>query len=200
MILYGSKAVHIKSEQSKTSTCPSCETQGSLILSVFRRHVHVFWIPLFPIGKKGMSQCQHCKNVLKTREMPAPIRKEYEILKNSAKGPAWQFVGLGMLIVLIIWGSYADSQNKKLALEYIASPMDGDIYEYKIETGNYSTLKVTAVSKDSVFVAPNEYEISKKSRIYKINKPQNYSKLSYGISKNRLKEMYSSGEILDINR
>ncbi|WP_299314284.1 zinc-ribbon domain-containing protein [uncultured Aquimarina sp.] len=200
MIIYGSKAVHIKSEQSKKSICISCGTQGSLTLSVFRRHAHIFWIPLFPIGKKGMSQCQHCKNVLKTKEMPEPIRKEYDILKNKAKGPIWQFTGLGILVVLIAWGSYVNGQDKKLETEYIVSPMDGDIYEYKIETNSYSTLKVTSVSKDSVFVSPNEYEISKKSRIYKINKSENYSEFSYGISKARLKEMYESGEIFDINR
>jgi len=200
MIIYGSKAVHIKSEQSKTSICPSCGTQGSLIVSVFRRHVHIFWIPLFPIGKKGISQCQHCKNVLKTKEMPESLKKEYNTLKKKVKGPIWQFTGLGIIVVLIAWGSYVDGQDKKLAVEYIASPMNGDIYEYKIETRTYSTLKVIAVSKDSVFVSPNEYEISKKSRIYKINKPENYSKFSYGISRKKLKEMYDSGEILDINR
>ncbi|WP_299435725.1 zinc-ribbon domain-containing protein [uncultured Aquimarina sp.] len=200
MIIYGSRAVHIKSEQSKTAICPSCSTQGSLTLSVFRRHAHIFWIPLFPIGKKGISQCQHCKNVLKTKEMPEPIRREYDILKNKTKGPIWQFAGLGILIVLIAWGSYASAENKKLAGEYIASPMNGDIYEYKIETRSYSTLKVIAVSRDSVFVSPNEYEISKKSRIFKINKPENYSEFSYGISIEKLKEMYDSGEIFDINR
>lgn len=200
MIIYGSKAVHIKSEQSKTSICPSCGTQGSLTLQVFRRHAHIFWIPLFPIGKKGISQCQHCKNVLETKEMSESIRREYNNLKNKAKGPIWQFSGLGIIAVLIAWSSYASGEDKKLELEYIASPINGDIYEYKIETSSYSTLKVISVSKDSVFVSPNEYEISKKSRIYRINKPENYSELSYGISKSKLKEMYHSGEIFDINR
>ncbi len=103
MIIYSSKAVYISSKQSTTSICPSCGTQGSLKLFVFRRHAHIFWIPMFPIGKKGMSQCQHCKNVLHTKEMPVSVRKEYDVLKNKAKGPIWQFTGLGMLIIIIIW-------------------------------------------------------------------------------------------------
>ncbi|WP_108808265.1 zinc-ribbon domain-containing protein [Aquimarina spinulae] len=200
MIIYGGKTVHLKSERSKTTTCPSCGTQGSLILSVYRVHAHVFWIPLFPIAKKGTSQCQHCKNVLKTKEMPESVKREYDNLKNNAKGPIWQFAGLGLIVVLITWGIYAGREDKKLALEYLVSPWVGDIYEYKIKTGSYSTLKVMSVSNDSVFVSPNEYEISRMSKIYKINTPKNYSESSYGISKNKLKEMYDSGEIFDINR
>ena len=200
MIIYGSKAVHLKTVQSKTATCPSCGTQGSLTISVFRRHAHIFWIPLFPIGKKGVSQCQHCKNVLETKDMPEPIKREYENLKNETKGPIWQFAGLGIIAILIAWGNYASGEDKKLELEYIKSPQIGDVYEYKIETGSYSTLKVVSVTNDSVFVSPNEYEISNMSKIYKIDKSENYSNLSYGISKNKLKEMYDSGKILDINR
>ncbi|GAA0713863.1 hypothetical protein GCM10009430_06210 [Aquimarina litoralis] len=105
MIIYGSKSVHLKSERSEMSVCPNCGTQGSLVLSVYRRHAHIFWIPLFPIGKKGLSQCQHCKNVLYTKEMPTPIRKEFNILKNKAKGPLWQFVGLAILLVAIVWAA-----------------------------------------------------------------------------------------------
>ncbi len=99
MIIYGSKAVHLTSEQSK-ATCPSCNTKGSLIVSVFRRHAHIFWIPLFPIGKKGFSQCQHCKNVLEEKEMPEPIKTEYNELKKSARGPFWQYIGLILFFVL----------------------------------------------------------------------------------------------------
>ena len=200
MIIYGSRAVHLKSAKSKTATCPSCKTEGSLVLSVYKKHAHVFWIPLFPIGNEGTSQCLHCKNVLKTKEMPAPIIREYNKLKNETKGPVWQFAGLGIIGFLIAWGSYSSGENKKLELKYLASPQAGDVYEYEIEVGSYSTLKVINISKDSIFIAPNTYEVNKRSRIYKINKPKNYSESSYGISKNQLKEMYDSGEIFDINR
>ncbi len=200
MIIYGSKAVHLKTEISKTATCPSCGTQGSMTFSVFRKHAHIFWIPLFPIGKKGVSQCQHCKNVLETKEMPEPIKREHENLKSETKGPIWQFAGLGLIAILIAWGNYVSGEDKKEELKFIAKPQKGDTYEYKIETRSYSTLKVVSVTNDSVFVSPNEYEISKMSKIYKIDKPENYSDLIYGISRLKLSDMYNSGEILDINR
>lgn len=200
MIIYGSRAVHLKTKQSKTAICPSCGTQGSLVFSVYRKHAHIFWIPLFPIGKKGASQCQHCKNVLKSKEMPEPLRRESDNLKSEAKGPIWQFAGLGLIALLIAFAGYASGKEKELEEEYIKSPQVGDVYEYKTETRSYSTMKIMSVSQDSVFVSPNEYEINKITKLYRIDKPENYSKLSYGISKNELKEMYDSGEILDINR
>ena len=132
--------------------------------------------------------------------MPEAIKREYEDLKNESKGPIWQFAGLGIIAIMVVWGSYAHEADKKLELEYIASPQEGDIYEYKIETRSYSTLKVIGLSKDSVFVSPNELDISRRSKIYKIDKPENYSESSYGISRDKLKEMYDSGEIFDINR
>ncbi len=200
MIIYGTKAVHLKSEQSKTITCPNCETVGSVIVRVYRRHAHIFWIPLFPIGKKGVSQCQHCKNVLKTKEMPEPIKNAYHALKKETKGPIWQFTGLAIITALVIWGIYAEWKRKKLDMEYISAPRKGDVYEYKVDSGSYSTLKVLRLSNDSVFVSQNEYQISKKSGIHTIDKPENYSASMYGISKSELAQMYDSGAIFDVNR
>ena len=201
MIIYGTKAVHLKTVESQTATCPNCGTQGSLRFSVFKEHIHVFWVPLFPFSKKGVSECQHCKNVLKPKEMPDPIKREYQNLKDQSKGPAWQFAGLGVLAILMAWGGYASGEEKKLELEYLKSPQIGDIYEYEIETGSYSTLKVVDVSDDSVFVSPNDYEINKRTKIYKIDKSENYSdSILYGLSNSMIREMYDSGEIFDINR
>ncbi len=200
MIIYGSKAVHLKTVQSKT-TCPNCGNEGSLVISIFRRHAHLFWIPLFPIGKIGVSQCQHCKQVLQAKEMPELIRREYDNLKSETKGPIWQFAGLGIIALLIVWVNYTSGEEKKMQLEYLASPQEGDVYEYKVEeSGNYSTLKIVDVSGDSVFVSPNEYEINKITQIHKIDKAENYSDLYYGISKSDVRKMFDSGEILDVNR
>jgi len=200
MIIYGSKAVHLRSVRSKSLTCPNCGTQGSTIISVFRKHAHIYWIPLFPIGKKGVSQCQHCKIAYESKDMPHPIKKEYEKIKNNSKGPIWQYAGLAIFAFLIVWAVYANGANKKLELKYINSPQVGDVYEYKIENEKYSTLKVVKVTNDSVFVAPNKYGINKMSKIDRIEKPGNYSDVTYGISISRLKEMYDSEEIFDVDR
>jgi len=200
MIIYGARAVHLKSAQPKSIICPSCSTQGSSVISIYRKHAHIFWIPLFPITKNGISQCQHCKKVLEPKEMPEPIKREYINLKNDTKGPIWQFAGLGIIAALISWGIYTNIEDKKKESVYLQLPQMGDVYKYKVENGNYSTFKIVDVSQDSIFISPNEYEINKIGQVYTIDKPENYSEIVYGLSKTKVKEMYDSGEIYDIDR
>lgn len=200
MIIFGIRSAHIHSEPINGATCPSCGSQGTLSIHVYRNHAHVFWVPMFPIEKKGFSQCQHCKNVLEPKEMPNAIKAEFEQVKSNSKGPIWQFSGLGLFAILIAVAVYANNENSKLDLEYLQTPQVGDVYEYKIESGRYSTLKVVEVAGDSVFVSPNDYEINKRTKLDEIDKAENYGELSYSISTKELKEMYDSGEIFDVNR
>ena len=201
MIIFGTRAAQIKSVLSKQAVCPNCNEKGSIIISVFRKHAHIFWIPMFPIGKRGISQCQNCKNVLSTKEMPNSIRNEYSKLKDENKGSLWQFSGLALFAILISWAFYQSGENEKLEQQYLATPKRGDVYEYKIEGGFYSTLKVIEVNNDSLLVVPNDYEIDKMSKLYKIDKDENYSEeFSFKIAKKEIETMYNSGEIFDINR
>ena len=99
-----------------------------------------------------------------------------------------------------MWGFSQSKINEKNELIYLNSPAIGDIYEYKIETSEYSTLKVISISIDIIFVSQNEYVIDRMSKVYKIDKDENYSDYNYGISKIDLKKMYDDKIIYDINR
>lgn len=200
MIIYGSRAVPLNSIQLPTATCPACSTQGSVVLSIYSRHAHIFWIPLFPIGKVGLSQCLHCKNAREAGEMSTEVRNEFEKLKRSTKTPVWQFAGLGLLALLIAVGSLSNIEDKKLQREYLAAPKEGDTYRYKTESGDYSLFKVTRVSDSTVFICPNQYSVDRLTGTYKIDKIENYSADTFGIAATRIKEMYDSGRIIDIKR
>lgn len=200
MIIYGSKAVHLNSAQLTTTTCPSCNTQGSITASVFRRHAHIFWIPLFPIGKKGGTECQHCKQVLEPSAMPLSIKKEYDKINAASKGPIWQYIGLVIIAVFAVFIYVSGEKNKELEQSYLITPLVGDVYRYEIETSRYSTLKVISVSEDSVFVSQNEYETNKKKSVSSIDKEENYSEFTFGISKERISQMYNQKAIYSINR
>lgn len=200
MIIYGVRAVDIKSKNLRNDTCHNCDTLGSLILNIYRKHTHIFWIPFFPLSKKGFSQCRNCKQVLEPKEMTDPLKRALDNFKHETKGPIWQFSGLALLAFIIIRGFYmanAQDQNEK---EYLASPQIEDVYHNKVENGNYSSLKVVQVSTDSVFVLRNEYAIDRMSKISKINKKENYLTEPFGIARTQLDEMYNSNEIFYIER
>lgn len=106
MIIFGTKTVHINSAQLNSAVCPHCGTKGSVGLSVFRKHVHVFWIPFFPLWKKVVSQCQHCKNALYYSEMPEDLQREADIVKSDTRGPLWQFAGLAIVLAIALWAVF----------------------------------------------------------------------------------------------
>ncbi len=185
MIIYGTKAVHLNSEQPATAVCPSCETQGSTVFSVFRKHAHIFWIPLFPIGKVTQTTCEHCKATYVVKEVPESFRREMDVVKSTLKGPIWQFAGLAVIALLVVWGLYASEQDAKEELAYLSAPVSGDVYRYKVGKRSFSTLKVISVTTDSLETYENMYEINKLSKIHEIDKLENYSEGTCFFSKYR---------------
>jgi hypothetical protein len=103
MIIYGSKASQLAKEAIAES-CPHCQKSNNVEMYVFQRYAHVFWIPFFPIGKTGVSQCAHCKQTLKLKEMPSSLKLAYENVAAQNKTPYWTFVGVAIVAILIVIG------------------------------------------------------------------------------------------------
>ena len=127
MVIYGTKATQLAKE-TVTEKCQNCGTQNSIEIYVFQKYAHIFWIPLFPTGKTAVSECSHCKQVLKQKEMPAALKASYDNIKVQSKTPIWTFSGLALLAVLISFGVYSDNQNSARNAKLILEPQAGDIY------------------------------------------------------------------------
>ena len=95
--------------------------------------------------------------------------------------------------------SILQGDSKKEA-EYLATPMEGDIYTLKTENDYFTTYKVFDFTEDSLFIIPNEYETSEYSGIDEINIDENYGEFYYGIGRNKVKEMYDDNTIRNIER
>ena len=180
--------------------CPYCNKTGTVQLKVLSRHFHFFWIPCFPIGKTGEAVCSHCKFLMAVKEFPMHIRREYDEKKSRVSPKIWQFSGIILLLILIPTAVYFGKLDNQRELEYIANPVAGDVYRYETVAGDYSTMKVTSVDADSVYVIENDYETNKMSKVYKIDKPENYSSAPFGISREELKQRYDDREIYDVQR
>lgn len=200
MIIYGTNSVHLKTEQSRTAVCPQCQAKGALSFSVFSRHAHIFWIPLFPIGKVGGCQCKECEHVMKPKEMPDDIRQQYNNLKGESSVPKWQFSGLLLLVLAIGAFQYSEAREKEKERGYITHPVEGDVYEYKTDDGNYSTMRVDRIDGDTLYISPNDYATNKKSGIPDIDKDENYLEDVYGLTRKDILDLYDAGDIYDVNR
>jgi hypothetical protein len=200
MIIYGSRASHLKSVQLQNESCPNCSQQGSVLLSTYTKYAHIFWIPLFPVGRFSLSQCQHCKQTLEQKQMPAQIAAHHHRNLAETRSPLWQFTGLALIGVLVAFGVYGNAADKEEQAALLKNPMSGDVYEIKTESGSYTTFKIANVKTDTVEVWLNDYETNKITGINKIDKEENYSDTTYTMTMNTIREMYAAGEIVDVNR
>ncbi len=200
MIVYGWNSSHLKSEHLKEVACPHCQNTDGISISVFGKYAHIFWIPTFPIGKEGVSECQHCKHTMKEKEMPDNFKHAFKAFKSTLKTPVWHFSGLMVVALIVGWFMWSGSQNDKENLTFIDAPLSGDVYHLKTETGNYTTAKVVAVEDDSVYVVFNKFEINKSSQVESLDEPDNYEPEEYSITKEDLLQLLEDGEITDVDR
>ncbi len=198
MIVYGTRNKEIAKEH-LTDKCPNCGTQNSMDMHVFQTYAHVFWIPFFPLSKTGISQCDHCKQVLKLKEMPADLRTVYGNIKAQSKTPIWTFAGVALVAILITVGVISDNKKDERNAQLILAPKPGDVFKVKTKDSQYTLYKVDQVEADSVFIQPSNYETNKLSGLGDLS-DKSYADESYGFSITELKEMLGKGEIMDIDR
>jgi hypothetical protein len=198
MIIYGSKS-KLLIQEALPDSCPHCGTKNSLTLSVFQKYAHVFWIPLFPMSKIGVSQCDHCKQVLEHKEMPSTLLSAYENLKAQTKTPLWAFSGLVLLAVIIVLAVIQSNKKADENLQFVTAPKVGDIYEVKVENGQYTIFKVNAVKSDSVYVQYSNFQVNKITGLHTL-KSDTYAPDIFGYSKQELRNMLDSGTIYGIDR
>ena len=201
MIIYGSKTNQLAKDL-LIDKCPNCGKQNRVELYVFQKYAHIFWIPFFPFGKTAISQCNHCKQVLKLKEMPASLTTAYENLKAQTKTPIWTFSGLALVAVFIALGILNDKKNDEKNAKLVLAPQSGDIFEIKTRDNQYTLYKVENIEGDSAFIRANQFESNKISGLADLKRKGEgaYSEFVFPVAKTELKQMLEKGEILDIER
>ena len=101
MIIFGTRNKFLTAFNTE-QTCGHCNT-GKLNLVYTISYFHVFWIPMFPFGKKGMTQCPHCKQILNAHELAPESRNYINNQKSNVKTPLTYFAGLILIGVLILF-------------------------------------------------------------------------------------------------
>ncbi|QEM04188.1 hypothetical protein DIU31_011955 [Mucilaginibacter rubeus] len=201
MIIYGIKAKLLKAEIT-SDTCPNCNTGNSIQMNVFQRWAHIFWIPFFPIGKTGVSQCLRCRQVLKLKEMPASLKLSYDNIKSQTTIPVWTFAGCFLIVIGSIFFYISEKQKAKKVNQWVLSPQKNDVFHIKLKNDHYTLYRVNKVSGDSVYLALNKYESDREEGLDDIAAKGDtaYDNAQQGIAKPFLVEMAKEGSILDIER
>ncbi|QWX85461.1 zinc-ribbon domain-containing protein [Cellulophaga sp. HaHaR_3_176] len=201
MIFYGTKGSHLFSERKNGIKCDNCNEITAHNISVYGKYAYIYWIPFFPMSKKAFSECTNCSATLDVNGMNGKLKSAATEVKNNTKTPIWYWSGLAIIAVLISLGVYSSLQHDKDVAVYINQPAVGDVIEFKSsENGYYSTLKISAVTSDSIFVIQNDYETDKKTGVSDIDKASNYTTEPYSLGKNQIQGLFDEKVFYDINR
>jgi hypothetical protein len=199
MIIYGTKATLIGKE-TQFEKCTNCGAQNNVELHMFQRYAHIFWIPFFPIGKTGVSQCGQCKQVLKLKEMPDNLRDAYDRLKKQSKAPVWTFSGLALIVVLIGIGIVSSRQEDARNAKLIADPRKGDVYEVGLSPSSYTLYKVDEIVGDTVYIVQNLYTTNMSTGLGELKSKPYAEDEVVPYSKAELKELFENDKIRDVDR
>lgn len=201
MIIYGTRSKQLTHEN-LMDKCPNCGSLGTSEMYVFQKYAHVFWIPFFPIRKIGVSQCNHCKQVLKENEMSGELKETYNRIKSGTKTPIWTFIGLALLTVLIVSIVISERDKSARIATLVKQPTAGDVYELKTKDNQYTLIRIEGMIGDTVLFRQNQYETNKLSGLDDIRKKgmEAYSTDTFIMTRKELTELYDKGNIENIER
>ena len=106
MLLFGTKIKLLVMQILQGVTCLHCNSINTTSAAIYQKIAHFFWMPLFPIGKTGATECSHCKQILRQKDLPASIKPAYDAVKMQAKAPVSTYWGAAVLVALIILGQF----------------------------------------------------------------------------------------------
>ncbi|WP_045687346.1 hypothetical protein [Hymenobacter sp. AT01-02] len=181
-------------------SCSACAAVDSQQLHIVGHYAHVYWLPLFSIGKSGAAECQQCQRVIPAKHMEPVLKQAFITLRKNVRVPAWHFAGLLLVVLGLAWSTVVYSTNQKANQVFIAAPHKGDMYHIKTDNGHYSLLKVAAVAGNSVKLLANSYEIDQETKVAELNKPENYASEPVELTRYDLNIMLAKKEIVAVER
>ena len=198
MIVYGTRAKVLATEN-VIDACPNCNSHNTVHISVLQKWAHIFWIPFFPIGKTGVSQCTNCKQVLKLKEMPAGLRLSYDNIKAQTKTPVWTFAGLMLIAVVAVAITFYEQQKSQKVTQMIPFLKKGDIIHLRLSDTTFTVEKVSRVKGDTVFLLYSKYQINRFMDISDLESKE-FETQEEAVTVADLKAQDKKDEIIDIKR
>lgn len=182
-------------------TCSDCQTYNSLSVIPVFKYAHLFWIPLFCCGKDYILHCDSCG--LYYQGGGVSVDKS---IAKTIKPPLWMFSGLIAIILFLsflFWDrKTSPERNKKQALELVADPQKGDVYEVKFDEKEFGLYKVNRIENDSVYFLVHDYAVANAYEVYQLGEgeySESYS-IEVGYPKDDLKAIVNEGYILKVRR
>lgn len=204
-IIYGARSTMLASFPSSGTECQNCHERNTSIISIYQKYAHIFWIPLFPLGKAIYLTCNACKQNFIAKEIPENIRNSPE-QKDKIRTPWYYFIGsaliLGLIIAVTISLSFENNARAERLEKYFGDTKVGDMYviQEEIERGYWYLYKVISIEGDNIQFIPSKYVYTTPDQAYNDRNLAEFSTREVIFSNDDLKSFYKKEKLQDIIR
>ena len=187
LFFFGTGTSIINSFELTGVSCVNCGTRNSVLLTVYSRYLHLFWIPVLPLGKSSVSKCRHCQQVFEAKQMPPTYREPAQEAQQQARIPVTNYLVLAVVGVLFVSAMVVGSLRGKQptakqltnvagaattasAMEealvaadpaanepLLAAPQVADIYAMRNQDQHYSLMRVARIAPDTLYLQTSAY-------------------------------------------
>jgi len=99
LFFFGTGTSLIGSYPLRGIACQHCGTSNTVAATIYSRYLHLFWVPLIPLGKTSLSECAHCQQVLREAQLPPAYREPVMAYKQNARLPVSNYLALSIIAI-----------------------------------------------------------------------------------------------------
>lgn len=195
--IFGIREKRIKKYNDLAKYCESCK-KIPIEYHVYQKYVHIFWMPVFPLGKHVKKYCPHCNELLEN--VVSPVSSSY---MSKTKTPIYLYTLIILFFLLIALLVNENIKTQKLKKEYLQNPEVGDVYIMRDKDENNKTVyyfqRISRIGIKKIYFYLNTlyyYQYTSKFD----NKDKFVKDREFGIEKDQLKELLDKGTINSIIR
>ncbi len=179
--------------------CSNCHSK-EMAIEVRCQVTYLNLIPTWASNKHLVGHCDKCGEIIPFSRIPAYHQpKGLELLKKSSY-KWYYFIGIFLFttfilgsILLIFSGS---SERDKQLYNDLQNINSNNVVFYKLDNGDFTSMKVIEVRNDTIFV--NENKLSTNKNFYSIDQDNNYSQKTNFYTRKQLDEMLTNETIKNI--
>lgn len=106
MIIFGQSKEYVRhTEKLKNSECPHCKNLNTMQAEVLTKYGHIWYIPIFPTGKRVLASCEHCLASYDAKNLNGHLAQQCNEIKKDIKYPlkywSWLII-LALAFALVI--------------------------------------------------------------------------------------------------
>jgi hypothetical protein len=108
MMIIGHKSVAIRDGKIRNIVCPHCAENTAMQYTAFSKYVHFYWIPVVPVQKIKILECEHFNAIFELKNMSEIIQKKVQKFEDFCplKFPIHHFTGLFLILILFVYFYY----------------------------------------------------------------------------------------------